>query len=119
MRESIQKVVTALIVAALCAVGGAIWSTRDEVRDRPTRSEVIQLIADYAPYGRDRLAIEQRLQHVENQDAVLINALNNNTAAIQDLRVQMERLLVVKPADVLEELSGVKKTLERALRDRE
>mgnify|MGYP006908293682 FL=1 len=76
---------------SLCAVSWCGWVTVG-MFDRPTNDEVIHLIQTSAPYVEDRKMILNTVQRTEETNIRLSEAIENNTKAIIQLQVMIERL---------------------------
>ena len=78
-----------------------------------TQDQVRTAIVEYAPYTRDRAMILNKFEELDAREERLISAIERQEAEIKEMRLQIERLLVVKPADVYKKVEE----LERVIRE--
>ena len=73
------------------AVTWCTWATL-EIVDRPNKTEVRRMVTSEAPYLADRAVILKELGRLESIEDKLTQVIQNNTAAINDLRVQLAKI---------------------------
>jgi hypothetical protein len=89
-----------IVWAAIAIVGLWIWRLEEKTDDQPTRDECREMIAAETPYQQDRQLIKRRLDDMEVRHTEIVTAIRDNTKAMADVRIQVERLLVIKPSEV-------------------
>ena len=69
--------------------GGVSWASwcTSQITNRPSRTQVNEMIQTQAPYVQDRKAIEERLNRLDDLGRVI----ERNTEAINLLRVEIAR----------------------------
>lgn len=109
---------TTLLTTAVVGLVAAVITNRDAIGKRTTRPEVIEIVQTYETFGRERGALETRLQRAESQEQVLVTIIRNNTEAIQELRLQLQRFGAVSPDKVLESLEAFRRVVQKAIDDK-
>ena len=67
------------------AISFNVWAVAS-MFDRPTESEVIELIKVHSPYNADRKLILEALNRVERDNTEIKNAILDNTKTVVELK---------------------------------
>lgn len=67
-------------------------------------------------YALQRAVIDRRLDELENKDGNVLVAIRENTKAIMDMRIQVERMLVIKPGDVFRKVEEVQEQVDELIK---
>ena len=86
------------------------WLTQRSI-DQPSEDRVTNLIEQNAPYLRDRAVILARIDDLRSREPTLLQAIRENTKEIQSMRIDIEKLLIIKPSDVLKKIGEVDEKL--------
>lgn len=72
------------------AISFNVWAVAS-VFDRPTESEVVELIKVHSPYNQDRKLILEALNRVEKDNTEIKNAILDNTKTVVELKALITR----------------------------
>jgi chromosome segregation ATPase len=100
---------------AIAGIAWWIWTVHEKADNAPSKSEVQEMISQFGPYAQERALIHRRLDDLDHSETKVVEAIKDNTKAIHEMRVQVERLLVIKPSDVIQKVAELEETLEKVL----
>lgn len=93
-----DKILWALLFGAASAAGSfGWWSTNRlheltiQIHDRPDVSRVIEMVTTHAPYIQDRKLILEAISRSSITEQRLVEAINRNTEAINELKVEIAK----------------------------
>ena len=89
-----------LVWAVFAAFGLWVWRLDERTNNQPTRLETREMIAALSPYAADKALIEERFNTLSVHRSGVSAAIDANTKAINEMRIQVERMLVIKPSEV-------------------
>lgn len=120
VRES--PVASAIVTAAILAAAGGIVALKVGLADHASRisriesdmrstEDVIKLVKDHSPYNVDREFIRAAMNQQTSDLQKLTDALTDHSKEIHNLRLDIERMMVVKPVDVYRKLEEMEKKI--------
>ncbi len=77
------------VAASVASFGG--WSTV-QIYDRPTKTEVLHMLRSQSPYIEDRKLLMDWIDRSNVSDQRLVEMIQRNTDAINQLRVSIARI---------------------------
>jgi hypothetical protein len=96
--DIVAKILTGVITAVCIGLGSLVVDMQKQIAVLHTQHAIMK-----AQLG---VVIQQRTE--------IVQAMNNNTVQIQNMRLQVERMLVVKPADVYRKVEELEKLIRQS-----
>lgn len=86
-----SKIAVSLIgVLLTAAISFNAWAVAS-MFDRPTKSEVVELIKVHSPYNADRKLVLEALRRLENDNSEIKKAILDNTKTVVELKAYLTR----------------------------
>lgn len=89
-KVSSKLAVTVIGVLLAGAISFNAWAV-SSMFDRPTESEVIELIKVHSPYNQDRKLILEALRRVEKDNSEIKTAILDNTKTVVELKALLTK----------------------------
>lgn len=89
-RVSSRVAVTVIGVLLSAAISFNAWAVAS-MFDRPTESEVIELIKVHSPYNADRKLVLDAMIRMERDNTEIKSAIRDNTKAVVELKAILTR----------------------------
>lgn len=84
-----------------------------QVMDSPSRGEVERIMETQTPYARERQLVQNQLDQLSRNEEKLGNLLSEITREVRQMRIEIERLLVIKPSDVFQKVEALERTIHQ------
>lgn len=112
-------IVPSAMVLLLGAAGAAVINNTVAVSNRPSRTEVQEMIGDHAPYTKDKKDIYSRLDTYAQSNIAILAAIKENSQEISELRTEVQKLNLVPPSEVYRMLRDLSESIQKLRQEKE
>jgi hypothetical protein len=106
-----------IVWAFLALLVGWLWVLTQRSLLQPNVTDVEKLIQQQGPYSQERPLIMERMAEMKSREARMASEMDRTIREIYAMRIDLERLLTIKPADLLDSVKELQALVKRQIRD--
>jgi hypothetical protein len=106
-----------IVWAFLALLVGWLWVLTQRSLLQPNVTDVEKLIQQQGPYSQERPLIMERMAEMKSRETRMASEMDRTIREIYAMRIDLERLLTIKPADLLDSVKELQALVKRQIRD--
>jgi hypothetical protein len=106
-----------IVWAFLALLVAWLWVLTQRSLLQPNVTDVEKLIQQQGPYSQERPLIMERMAEMKSRETRMASEMDRTIREIYAMRIDLERLLTIKPADLLDSVKELQALVKRQIRD--